>query len=125
MQDLWLEFPDAHNQNIKITGYPTEKNGDLLKRIILASSNPGDLVIDCFSGSGTTLHAASNLGRSWIGIDNSPHAIATTLQRFRHGPQPMGDYVRKRRWNENDLPLFGSSDPCSVSVRHTESSASH
>ena len=90
VQDLWLNWPDAHNQNIRITGYPTEKNYDVLKRVILASSNPGDLVIDCFSGSGTTLHVASDLGRSWIGIDNSPHAIVTTLRRFRHGPQTHG-----------------------------------
>lgn len=42
VQDIWLEFKDAHNQNIKITGYPTEKNPELLKRIIQASSNSGD-----------------------------------------------------------------------------------
>ncbi len=110
VQDLWLDFPDAHNQNIKITGYPTEKNYDLLKRIILASSNPGDLVIDCFSGSGTTLHAASDLGRSWIGIDNSPNAIATTLQRFRHGPQKMGDYVAKKKQEDTNLLLFSTRE---------------
>ncbi|MGH7890159.1 MAG: site-specific DNA-methyltransferase, partial [Thermodesulfobacteriota bacterium] len=63
VQDIWLEFRDAHNQNIKITGYPTEKNPGLLYRIIEASSNPGDLVLDCFSGSGTTLTVASHLNR--------------------------------------------------------------
>ena len=110
VQDLWLDMPDAHNQNIKITGYPTEKNYDLLKRIVAASSNPGDLVLDCFSGSGTTLHVASDLGRSWIGIDNSAHAIATTLQRFRHGPQRMGDYVAKRGQRTNELPLLASQE---------------
>ena len=110
VQDLWLQFPDAHNQNIKITGYPTEKNYDLLKRIVLASSNPGDVVIDCFAGSGTTLHVASDLGRSWIGIDNSPYAIATLLQRFRYGPQRMGDYVAKRRRNHGNAPLFSSPE---------------
>ena len=109
VQDLWLDMPDARNQNIKITGYPTEKNYDLLKRIVLASSNPGDLVLDCFSGSGTTLQVASDLGRSWIGMDNSPHAIATTLQRFRHGPQRMGDYVAKKRRND-DLPLLAGQE---------------
>ena len=110
VQDLWLDMPDAHNQNIKITGYPTEKNYDLLKRIVSASSNSGDLVLDCFSGSGTTLHVASDLGRSWIGIDNSAHAIATTLQRFRHGPQRMGDYVAKRRQSEKELPLLAGQE---------------
>src|SRR5437763_14599679 len=59
VQDLWLNYRDAHNQNIKITGYPTEKNPDILRRIIEASSDPGDLVLDCFAGSGTTLSVAS------------------------------------------------------------------
>ena len=46
VQDIWMNFRDAHNQNIKITGYPTEKNPDLLRRIIEASSAPGDIVMD-------------------------------------------------------------------------------
>lgn len=96
VQDIWMEFRDAHNQNVKITGFPTEKNPDLLRRIIEASTNPGDLVLDCFSGSGTTLAMASQLGRRWIGVDNSELAIATTLDRFAHGLQPMGDFVSVR-----------------------------
>lgn len=95
VQDIWWDMRDAHNQNIKITGYPTEKNASLLARIINASSNAGDLVLDCFSGSGTTLAAASQLNRRWIGIDNSPEAIAATLKRFAKGAEPMGDFVNK------------------------------
>ena len=95
MQDIWLDYRDAHNQNIGITGYPTEKNPSLLARIIQASSNPGDLVLDCFSGSGTTLAVASQLDRQWIGIDNSIEAIATTLRRFAKGLEPMGDFVTR------------------------------
>lgn len=94
VQDIWLDFKDAHNQNIWITGYPTEKNPGLLTRIIEASSNPGDLVLDCFCGSGTTLSVASHLNRNWIGIDNSPEAITTTLNRFAKGLKPMGDFVQ-------------------------------
>lgn len=96
VQDIWLDFRDAHNQNVEITGYPTEKNPALLARIIKASSNPGDLVLDCFSGSGTTLAVASQLDRRWIGIDNSAEAIATTLRRFAKGLEPMGDFVIKQ-----------------------------
>jgi hypothetical protein len=96
VQDIWLSFRDAHNQNSLITGYPTEKNTDLLHQIIAASSDPGDLVLDCFSGSGTTLAVANQLGRQWIGVDSSPHAVATTLRRFVHGLQPMGDFVKLR-----------------------------
>lgn len=95
VQDVWLEFPDVRNQNTLITGYPTEKNPELLDRIIQASSNPGDLVLDCFAGSGTTLVQASKLNRAWIGVDNSLEAITTILRRFAYGSQPMGDFVGK------------------------------
>lgn len=95
VQDIWLDFRDAHNQNIEISGYPTEKNPALLERIIEASSRPGDLVLDCFAGSGTTLAVASHLNRKWIGIDESAAAIATTLRRFAKGLELMGDFVQK------------------------------
>lgn len=96
VQDIWLDFRDAHNQNIEVTGYPTEKPANLLSLIIEASSNPGDLVLDCFCGSGTTLTVASQLGRRWIGIDNSREAITTTLRRFTTGTERMGDFVSLR-----------------------------
>ncbi|MDK7419255.1 site-specific DNA-methyltransferase [Bacillus paranthracis] len=97
VQDIWMDFRDAHNQNIKITGYPTEKNSDMLKQIILASSNEGDLVLDAFAGSGTTLAVAEELGRKWIGIDNSPLAIKTILNRLLNGSEKMGDFVKKNK----------------------------
>ena len=111
VQDVWMEYRDAHNQNIKITGYPTEKNPDLLKRIIEASSNLGDLVLDCFAGSGTTLDVATKLGRNWIGVDNSTEAIVTILDRFANGLAPMGDFVNKSTPNhiQSQLKLFESS----------------
>lgn len=76
-QDVW-EFKDP-----QYPCYPTEKNLDLLKFIIEASSNPGDLVLDCFCGSGTTLVAAQQLGRRWIGVDQSEHAIRIAERRLR------------------------------------------
>lgn len=111
VQDIWLDFKDAHNQNIEITGYPTEKNIEMLEQIISASSNPEDLILDCFAGSGTTLIAAGNLERRWIGIDNSHEAINAIVNRLRFGSRPMGDYVTKKRKiaAENHLELFGSS----------------
>ena len=96
VQDMWMDFRDAHNQNIKITGFPTEKNPALLGRIIEASSHAGDLILDCFGGSGTTFAVASQLKRCWIGMDNSELAVATTLRRFASGLQPMGDFVSPR-----------------------------
>ena len=95
LTDYWDMFKDAHHQSIKITGYPTEKNLDLVKTIIGASSNPGDLVLDPFAGSGTTLHAAHDLQRSWIGIDESLTAVKTILTRMRDGLFAMGDYVER------------------------------
>jgi adenine-specific DNA-methyltransferase len=76
MQDIWI-FKDPQNAK-----YPTEKNLDMLKMIVEASSNPGDIVLDAFCGSGTTLVAAQNLQRRWIGIDASPGAIAICNKRL-------------------------------------------
>ena len=77
-----------------MTGYPTEKNLDMLRRIVRASSNEGDLVMDCFMGSGTTLVAAEENSRRWIGMDSSVKAVETTLKRLANGSEPMGDYVK-------------------------------
>lgn len=76
MQDIW-EYKDS-----QVLSYPTEKNVELLKRVISASSNPGDLVLDAFCGSGTTLVAAQELGRNWIGIDSSENAIKVSKKRL-------------------------------------------
>lgn len=121
LQDIWLDLRDAHNQNVKITGYPTEKNPDLLRRIIGASSNPGDLVLDCFVGSGTTLAVADEMQRQWVGVDNGPESLSTTLKRFERGLFPMGDYVHKRQDHTKRIhqqpTLF---DPLDASAaRHT------
>jgi adenine-specific DNA-methyltransferase len=102
VQDIWLDYLDINNQNTKGTGYPTEKNPEMLKRIIEASSNEGDLVLDCFAGSGTTLAVADELNRKWIGIDNSQEAICTIFDRFLKGTSPIGDFVEKKS-NQNGL----------------------
>ena len=67
-------------------GYPTQKPLKLLSRVIEAATNPGDLVLDCFLGSGTTALAARRLGRRWIGADVNPMAIAVTCQRLDAEP---------------------------------------
>lgn len=83
IQDIW-EFKDPQYPT-----YPTEKNLDLLKAIIKASSNDGDLILDCFCGSGTTLVAAQELGRNWIGIDQSEHAIKVSKKRLSQIPDDI------------------------------------
>ncbi|MDI6916906.1 MAG: site-specific DNA-methyltransferase [Thermoplasmatales archaeon] len=76
IQDI-LEFKDLQNPT-----YPTEKNLELLRLIVSASSNRESIVLDCFCGSGTTLKAAQELGRNWIGIDKSEEAINVALNKL-------------------------------------------
>ena len=76
MQDIW-EYKDPQYPK-----YPTEKNIDLLKNIILASSNNDSIILDFFCGSGTTLLAAEQLGRKWIGIDASQKAIQISSSKL-------------------------------------------
>lgn len=80
--DVWWHTIVPTNGREK-TGYPTQKPMGILKRIISASSNPGDLVLDFFAGSGTTGHVASMLGRNFILVDNNPAAIEIMKKRFR------------------------------------------
>jgi adenine-specific DNA-methyltransferase len=75
-QDIW-EFKDP-----SYPSYPTEKNLEMLQMIVEASSNPDDIVLDCFCGSGTTLIAAEELNRRWIGIDSSRIAIEMAQKRL-------------------------------------------
>jgi adenine-specific DNA-methyltransferase len=116
VQDIWMDFKDAHNQNIKITGYPTEKNPDLLERIINASSNPDSLILDCFAGSGTTLDVASKLGRKWIGVDRSFESIATICHRLAHGTSKMGDFRSSPKARNVELQLFDESIKFDLSI---------
>jgi len=78
----WWYFPVVARLHKERTGYPTQKPEGLLRRIILASSHPGDLVADFFCGSGTAAIASSQLGRRWLACDSAPLAIQTTYRRL-------------------------------------------
>jgi site-specific DNA-methyltransferase (adenine-specific) len=69
LQDIWDDIPPIGAQAAERLGYPTQKPLPLLERIIQASSNPGDIILDPFCGCGTAIAAAEKLGRQWIGID--------------------------------------------------------
>jgi len=69
-------------RSIECLGYPAQKPEELLERIILASSNKGDLVADFFWGTGTTIAVTNELNRSWIGVDSNPKAIELCKSRL-------------------------------------------
>jgi hypothetical protein len=91
LQDLWDDIPPVlGNERV---GYPTQKPLALLERIIAASSNPGDMVLDPFAGCATACVAAEKLGRQWVGIDLSPKAVELVNLRLRDF---MGDLFHDR-----------------------------
>jgi DNA modification methylase len=75
LTDVWTDISPINSQARERMGYPTQKPEALLERIISASSNPNDVVLDPFAGCGTTLVAAQRLRRRWVGIDISPTAV--------------------------------------------------
>ncbi len=85
--DVWSDISHLHQRNPERNGYATQKPAALLTRILLASSEPGDLVLDCFCGSGVTPTVAEQLGRRWIAADQGELAIATTRARLLALPQ--------------------------------------
>lgn len=119
VQDIWLKYRDSINQAQKTTGYPTEKNYDMLKMIVMASSNPNDIVLDCFSGSGTTLDAAYRCGRKWIGADNSVESLKSVLKRFNEGLDTYGDYVNDKQRYKQSYPA--EENKCAFSIYSTVS----
>ncbi|PSB25356.1 site-specific DNA-methyltransferase [Stenomitos frigidus] len=79
---FWDDINPVNSQAIEDTKYPTQKPKDLLERIIKSSSNPGDIVFDCFMGSGTTQAVAMKLGRRFIGADINLGAVQITTKRL-------------------------------------------
>ena len=82
VDNFWDDIPGLGTTPGEDCGYPTQKTEALLERIIRTSTDPGDLVLDCFMGSGTTLAVAQRLGRRWIGCDNNRGAVLTTRRRL-------------------------------------------
>ena len=90
-RDVWTDIPYIRANTLEYQAFSTQKPERLLKRIILASSNKGDMVADFFCGTGTTLAVAEKLGRRWIGSDIGKHAISISRKRILDV------------WNSNDL----------------------
>ena len=105
IDSIWTDISPVNSQAREDTGYSTQKPEALLERIITASSNEGDLILDCFCGSGTTAAVAEKLGRRWITCDLGRFAIHTTRKRLLSIEnvrpfvvQNMGKYERQA-WN--------------------------
>ena len=90
--DVWADIPPINSQAKERLGYPTQKPVTLLERIIKASSNEGDVVLDPFCGCGTTIDAARRLNRRWVGVDISAFAI---------------DLIRERRLRDPTIMTYG------------------
>lgn len=110
--DNWTDISQLRAADLERLGYPTQKPKALLERIIKASSNEGDVVLDAFGGCGTTVDAAESLRRNWIVIDISPIAISlikrrlkdtygTSLSRFEVRGIPTDEQSAIKLWNEN------------------------
>ena len=100
VETLLDDIPPVQPHSREHNGFPTQKPLALLKRIINASSNEGDVVLDPCCGSGTTCVAAEQLGRQWIGIDISPRAVELTSSRLQ---QTVGELF-------HDDPITERSD---------------
>ena len=92
VQDMWTDIPSLSGSNAERLGYPTQKPEALLERILRASSNEGDLVLDPFCGCGTTIQVAQKLNRRWIGIDITHLAINLIKNRLT---DTFGEEIRK------------------------------
>jgi site-specific DNA-methyltransferase (adenine-specific) len=83
VSNIWDDIPPINSQAQERLGYPTQKPLALLERIVRASSNPGDVVLDPFCGCGTTVCAAEKLERQWVGIDVTHLSVALIKARLR------------------------------------------
>lgn len=113
LQDIWTDISAVQGGALENQNYPTQKPEALLERIILTASNPGDIVFDCFMGSGTTQAVAMKLGRRFIGADINLGAIQTTTKRLigianELNPTLDGDtkYTGFEVYNVNNYDFF-------------------
>jgi DNA modification methylase len=109
MQDIWDDIFPLMGSSAERLGYPTQKPVALLERIILASTNPGGLVLDPFCGCGTTIDAAEKNGRDWIGIDVTQLAISLIKNRLQdtYGSRMKFVSSSSRRESAHSSPSAG------------------
>ena len=113
LSDWWTDISALKNGFAESTAYPTQKPEALIERIIKASSNPGDLVFDCFMGSGTTQAVAMKLGRRFIGADINLGSIQTTTKRLINVANELNEQLQENEkytgfevYNVNNYDFF-------------------
>jgi site-specific DNA-methyltransferase (adenine-specific) len=121
LSDDWGDIEHLHGANAEALGYPTQKPIALLERIILASSNPGGLVLDPFCGCGTTIDAAEKNGRDWIGIDVTQLAISLIKNRLQ---DTYGSRLKFVSGGAHAPRVSGSTPSSNPSSAHEPSHAS-
>ena len=109
--DWWTDIASLNSVAKERIGYPTQKPEALMERIIKASSNPGDVVLDAFCGGGTTPAVARRLGRKFIGIDQSVRAIAVSNARLEKQTDLLINDVYEVRTKAYDYDKLRSMDP--------------
>jgi site-specific DNA-methyltransferase (adenine-specific)/adenine-specific DNA-methyltransferase len=97
IEDIWLDVNLPNPMSSERVDYPTQKGEKLMERIINASSKKGDIVLDCFMGSGTTIVTAEKLGRKWIGMDCGKLSIHTTQKRLVELSSTVGSIEPDKR----------------------------
>ena len=108
LQDIWVDISAVQGGALENCNYPTQKPEALLERIIQIASDPGDLVFDCFMGSGTTQAVAMKLGRRFIGADINLGAIQTTTKRLISVAAELGG--SKEESKQAAMPDYQSDD---------------
>jgi adenine-specific DNA-methyltransferase len=123
-QDIWTNIKLIHNQSTERLDYPTQKPEALLDRILRASSNDNDLILDCFCGSGTTAAVAEKLNRRWIACDLGRFAVHTTRKRLLNIEnvrpfvvQNLGKYERQQ-WQTGTFAPDGPETPEQAAKRN-------
>ncbi len=110
LTDLWMDIDPINSSAGERLGYPTQKPLALLERIIVASSNPGDIVLDPFCGCGTAVVAAQKLGRRWVGIDVTHLSITLMKKRLEDSFPGIQFAIHGEPADEGSARMFAEAD---------------
>lgn len=105
INNLWSDISTLKGSNAEILNYPTQKPEELLERVVQLTTNPGDLVFDCFMGSGTTQAVAMKLGRCFLGADINLGAVQTTTKRLMNVIEEIKVKEKAKAKQTASLPL--------------------